>query len=318
MRRYTTRRLLLFGPTILASSFIVFGIMNILPGDVALVILASEEGGFREDEAELLREALGLNDPLPVQYGKWVWSMLSGEFGGDSLESREPLREIIARRFPVTLELALLTMAITLVVSLPLGVVAALHQDRPLDYLIRSVSILGLAMPNFWVALLLILGMVIFFNWVPPVIYRDLWEDPSGNLELIIWPALVVAWGFSSYLVRVTRATMLEVLRQDYIRTAFSKGLPQRTIVTRHALRNTLIPVVTLMGGHLDALLAGSVILENVFGVPGVGQGIVGAATSRDYPVIMSLAMILVFFALFVNLIIDLSYAFIDPRISYE
>ena len=302
----------------MAASLIVFGIMNILPGDVALVILASEEGGFREDEAELLREALGLNDPLPVQYGKWVWSMLSGEFGGDSLESREPLREIIARRFPVTLELALLTMAITLVVSLPLGVVAALHQDRPLDYLIRSVSILGLAMPNFWVALLLILGMVIFFNWVPPVIYRDLWEDPSGNLELIIWPALVVAWGFSSYLVRVTRATMLEVLRQDYIRTAFSKGLPQRTIVTRHALRNTLIPVVTLMGGHLDALLAGSVILENVFGVPGVGQGIVGAATSRDYPVIMSLAMILVFFALFVNLIIDLSYAFIDPRISYE
>ena len=302
----------------MASSLIVFGIMNILPGDVALVILASEEGGFREDEAEALRESLGLNDPLPVQYGKWVWSMLSGEFGGTSLESREPLREIIARRFPVTLELAVLTMAITLVVSLPLGVIAALQQDKPLDYLIRSVSILGLAMPNFWVALLLILGMVIFFNWVPPVIYRDLWEDPASNLELIIWPALVVAWGFSSYLVRVTRATMLEVLRQDYIRTAFSKGLTQKTIVTRHAFRNTLIPVVTLMGGHLDALLAGSVILENVFGVPGVGQGIVGAATSRDYPVIMSLAMILVFFALFVNLIIDLSYAVIDPRISYE
>jgi peptide/nickel transport system permease protein len=302
----------------MAASLIVFGIMNILPGDVALVILASEEGGFREDEAELLRESLGLNDPLPIQYGKWVWSMLSGEFGGDSLESREPLREIIARRFPVTLELALLTMVITLVVSLPLGVLAALQQDKPLDYLIRSISILGLAMPNFWVALLLILGMVIFFNWVPPVIYRDLWEDPLVNLELIIWPALVVAWGFSSYLVRVTRATMLEVLRQDYIRTAFSKGLTQNTIVTRHALRNTLIPVITLMGGHLDALLAGSVILENVFGVPGVGQGIVGAATSRDYPVIMSLSMILVFFALLVNLIIDLSYAIIDPRISYE
>jgi peptide/nickel transport system permease protein len=318
VRRYVTRRLLLFIPTLLVASLIVFGIMHVLPGDVALVILASEEGGFREEEAEILRKDLGLDRSLPVQYGSWIWSLASGGFGGTSLESREPIREIVARRFPVTVQLALLTLAITLVVSLPLGVIAALQQDKPLDYLIRSVSILGLAMPNFWVALLVILGMVLIFSWVPPVIYRDLWEDPVRNLELMIWPALVVAWGFSSYLIRVTRATMLEVLRQDYIRTAFSKGLTPNTVVVRHALRNTLIPVVTLMGGHLDALLAGSVILENVFGVPGVGQGIVGAATGRDYPVIMSLAMLLVFFALFINLIIDLSYAFIDPRISYD
>jgi peptide/nickel transport system permease protein len=218
----------------------------------------------------------------------------------------------------VTIQLALLTLAISLTVSIPLGIMAALHQDRPLDYAIRSVSILGLAMPNFWLALLVILGLAMIFTWGPPVIYRNFWQSPSTNFQIMIWPALVVSWGFSSYLIRVTRSTMLEVLRQDYIRTALSKGLEGRTVVTRHALRNALIPVVTLIGTHIDVLLGGSVILENVFGVPGVGQGIVDGASMRDYPVILSLAMILVFIALLVNLLVDLAYVLIDPRISYR
>jgi peptide/nickel transport system permease protein len=318
MRRYIAGRLLLFIPTLFAASIIVFGIMHALPGDVALVILGSDEGGFREADAQALRKELGLTDPLAVRYGKWVWSLVSGGFGGKSLESKEPIGEIVARRFPVTLQLAFLTLLITLTFSLPLGVIAALQQDRLADYVIRCISILGLAMPNFWVALLLLLGTVILFSWAPPVIYRNLWDAPASSFLILVWPALVVAWGFSSYLIRVTRSTMLEVLRQDYIRTAQSKGLAPGTVVLRHALRNALIPVVTLVGSHFDALLAGSVILENVFSVPGVGQGIVGAATARDYPVILSLAMVLVFFTLALNLLIDLAYVFIDPRISYE
>lgn len=319
MYRYVLRRVLLFAPTLLLASVLIFGIMRVLPGDVALAILGSGEdsGGTTLESAEALREQLGLNDPLVVQYGRWLWSMASGDFGGESLVTNEAIGEILARRFPVTIQLAALTLAITLVVSLPLGVIAALQQDRWPDYLVRGITVLGLAMPNFWVALLVLLGLVVVFVWSPPVIYVNFWESPGGNLQVLIWPALVVAWGFSSYLVRVTRAQVLEVLRQDYIRTAQSKGLALRTILTRHVMRNALIPIVTLIGTHLDASLSGSVILENIFGVPGVGQGIVLAANFRDWLVIQTLAMALVLITLTVNLVIDLTYALIDPRISY-
>ena len=318
VQQYLLRRVLLFVPTMVLASVFVFGVMHVLPGDVALAILGAEDESFRQEDVDILREALGLNDPVPVRYGKWAWSMLSGGFGGRSLNDNEPIGEIIARRFPVTLQLALLTFAITMVVSLPLGVLAALQQDKPVDYVIRSVSILGLAMPNFWVALLVIMGLVLVFLWGPPVIFRHVWVEPATAFQKLIFPALVLSWGSSSFIIRVTRATMLEVLRQDYIRTARSKGLGQRLVVTRHALRNALIPVVTLLGGHLDAQIAGTVILENVFGLPGVGQGIIDAATTRDYPVMVTLAMVLVVITLVTNLVIDIVYVFLNPRISYD
>ena len=322
MQKYILGRLILFIPALFGASVIVFGIMHILPGDVALAILgesAAEGGeGFNPEAVENLREALGIDGPVHVQYGRWLWSMVSGGFGGESLLEREPIGDIVARRFPVTLQLAALTFAITILVSIPMGVIAALYQDKWPDYIIRSASILGLAMPNFWVALLIILGLVRFFTWFPPVPYQNFWDAPSTNIQIMIWPALVLSWGSSSYLVRVTRAQMLEVLRQDYIRTAHSKGLAQSTIIARHAMRNALLPVITLLGGNLDFLLSGSVILENVFGVPGVGQGIIQAAIRQDWPVIVSLSMILVFITLIINLVVDLSYGFIDPRISYK
>ena len=320
MQRYLIRRILLFIPTVLIASFIVFGIMRFLPGDVALVILGGDDEaeGFYEEDLQNLREQLGLLDPFYEQYGRWAWSMVSGGYGGESLVSKEPIGEIIGRRMPVTVQLALITMVIAIVVSLPLGVVAALNHDRWSDYVARVVTILGLALPNFWVALLVILSLVLFFHWSPPIIYVNIWEDPWTYIQIAIWPAVVLAWGFSSYIARVTRANMLEVLRQDYVRTAYSKGLSQSTVVWRHALRNALIPVVTLIGGYLDGLLGGTIILESIFGMPGMGQGIVQAATIRDYPVIQSLAMFLVMLALSVNLFIDLIYVFIDPRISYE
>lgn len=318
MQRYLIQRFFLFVPTLFVSSIIVFGIMNVLPGDVAFAILDPSEESFSLEAVNALREELGLNDPLPVRYGRWAWSMLSGKFGGESLISNESISDIVARRLPVTIQLATLTFAITILVSFPLGVLAALYQDRWLDYIIRSVTILGLAMPNFWVALLVLLGLVVYFTWTPPVVYANFWDNPSTNLQILIWPAMVQAWGSSSFLARVTRAQVLEVLGQDYIRTARSKGLAQSTVIARHVMRNSLIPVVTLLGGHLANQLSGTVILENVFGVPGLGQGVIAAATLRDWPVMVSLAMVLVFITLAVNLLVDVIYVFIDPRISYK
>ena len=321
MQRYLVRRFLLFIPTLFIASIIIFGIMRFLPGDVALLILGGsgdEELVFTEKQLENLREQLGLNDPLLVQYGDWLRSLLRGDFGGESLTTKEPLAEILARRFPVTLQLTLITFAIAMSIALPLGVAAAIWQDRWPDYVARIVTILGLAMPNFWVALLVITGLIVFFSWAPPVIYVNFWEEPWTHLQIIIWPALVLSWGFSSYIARITRSTMLETLRQDYIRTARSKGLAERAVIWRHALRNALIPVVTIAGGFFGSLISGTVILETVFSIPGLGQGIVSAATSRDYPVIQTLTLFLVFLQLSVNLTVDIIYVFINPRITYR
>ena len=321
MQRYLVRRFLLFIPTLFIASIIIFGIMRFLPGDVALLILGGsgdEQLIFTEKQLENLRDQLGLNDPLLVQYGDWVWSLLRGDFGGESLTTKEPLGEIIARRLPVTLQLTLLTFTIAIVIALPLGVAAAIWQDRWPDYLARITTILGLALPNFWVALLVITGLIVFFSWAPPVIYVNSWEEPWTHLQIIIWPALVLSWGFSSYVARVTRSTMLETLRQDYIRTARSKGLAERAVIWRHALRNALIPVVTIAGGFFGSLISGTVILETIFGIPGLGQGIVSAATTRDYPVIQTLTLLLVLLQLSVNLTIDIIYVFLNPRITYR
>ncbi len=320
MQRYIIRRLSLYIPTLLMASLMIFGIMRYLPGDVALIILggdAEESMTFTGTAYENLRAQLGLDEPLPVQYGKWLWSMVSGEFGGESLQTDEPIRSMIARRVPVTLQLGALTLFIGLSVSLPMGVVAAVRQDKWADYVVRTAAYLGNAMPNFWVALLVILGLVTYFQWSPPVIYENLWDDPGVHLQIIIWPALVLSWGWTASIARMTRSTMLETLRQDYIRTARSKGLNERVVLWQHAMKNALIPVITVAGLQVESVLSGSLILENIFGVPGIGQGVVAAASARDYPVIQSLTMLLVFIALSINLLVDLAYAFVDPRIKY-
>ena len=319
MQRYLARRLLLFIPTLLLASLVIFAIMRVIPGDVAIVILGGgdEETPFTQEQLDSLRETLGLADPLPVQYGKWVWSLVNGKFGGKSIVDREPISEIIARRFPVTAQLALYTLVLAMVISLPLGVVAAIHQNRWPDYAARVFALASHSMPNFWVALMIILGLVVVFRWTPPLYYANLWENPSDHFQKVIWPVLILGLGWSS-VVRVTRSNMLEVLRQDYVRTARSKGLVERVVIGRHALRNALIPVITVAGGHFESLMSGTVILESVFSVPGLGQGIVIAANTRDYPVIQSLALLLVFLTLSINLLVDIAYAFLDPRIRYS
>ncbi len=311
--------MILFVPTLLIASLTIFGLMRVLPGDVAAVIAgtADSEAGAQAEELEIIREELGLNDPLPIQYGRWIWSMVNGSFGGESLWDGEELKDVIGRRLPVTLQLALYTVLISLL-AIPLGILAALNRDRWPDYVIRVTTIAGHAMPNFWIALVLLLVLVLYFSWTPPLIYDNFWENPGLHMQKMVWPALTLAWGYSSYVTRVVRSNVLEVMPQDYIRTARSKGLSSSIVVSRHVLRNALIPVITLAGLQLAALLSGTVILESIFGLPGIGQGIVMGAQTRDYPVVQSLAMLLVFLMLSVNLVVDLVYGLIDPRISYS
>jgi peptide/nickel transport system permease protein len=322
MQKYIARRMVLFIPTLVLASLLIFGILRILPGDVALAILGQESveggGGFTEAQIEALREDLGLNDPLPVQYGKWVWSMVNGEFGGTSIRTNEDLSDIIARRLPVTLQLALYTIVLSMVIAVPMGVFSALYQDKWPDYVLRITAILGQSMPNFWIALLLLLFMVTVIGWSPPLGYVNIWTDPFHHIQIVIWPSLILAWRFSAYVTRVTRSGMLEVLAQDYVRTAKAKGLSQRLVVQRHSMPNALIPVITLGGLEVSTLLGGTVILENIFGIPGVGQGLVEAATGRDFPVVQSLAMMLVFFMLALNLVVDIAYSYVDPRVRYS
>ena len=318
MQQYLARRLLLFIPTLLLASLGIFAIMRVLPGDVAMMIIGGDESGpMAVDLLDKINEELGLADPLPVQYGKWAWSMVNGRFGGNSLLDGEPIATTISSRLPITLQLTVYTMVIAWIFSVPMGVLAAVYQNRWPDYVVRVVTLLGHAMPNFWVALILILVMLVFFSWTPPLFYTDVWEDPWNHIQKLIWPALVLAWGYSSYLTRVTRSSMLEVLRQDYVRTARSKGLAEQIVVYRHALRNAFIPVVTLGGLQLVSLLSGTVILESIFSIPGIGQAIVIAATQRDYPVIQSLTMLLVFMMLTLHIIVDVVYGIVDPRIKF-
>lgn len=320
MRQYLLRRLLLFFPTLVVASLAIFIIMRMLPGDVALLILGGQDANspVAAQQLEAYRQALGLNDPYPVQYAGWVWSLLNGTWGGASLFDRESVGAIIARRLPVTLQLAAYAVIISALISIPLGVIAAVRQDRWPDYLVRVITIAGNAMPNFWIALLVLLSLSLYLAWAPPVFYKNLWEDPATHLQKVLFPTLILAWGFSANVTRVTRASMLEVLRQDYVRTAQAKGLAGKVVLLRHALRNALMPVITLSGLQLAGLLGGTVILETIFGLPGLGQGIVLAASTRDYPVIQSLVMLLVFMMLALNLVIDACYGFIDPRVSYR
>jgi len=316
---YITRRVLLFFPTLFFASLLIFGAMRILPGDVASHILLDEEGAYVTEEAyEKLQEQLGLTDPLPVQYGKWIWSMVNGELGGHSLITKEPISEIVSRRIVVTAQMAAYTIVLTMLIAIPLGVLAAVYQNKWPDYLIRTFTIAGHAIPNFWLALMVLLMLVVYFEWSPPLRYKTLWEDPAAHLLKMIWPVAILTWGYTAFLTRITRSNILETLQQDYIRTARSKGLHEAVILSRHALRNALIPVITVAGFYLGFLLSGSLILENIFGVPGIGQGIIYAANERDYPVIQSLTLLMVAILLGVNLIIDMLYTVIDPRISYS
>lgn len=318
MQSYILRRVLLFIPTMVILSLLVFLFLRIIPGDPAELVLGGAIGGgsFSQEDLENVRRALGTDRPVHEQYGKWIWDVLQGDFG-TSYARNVSISEELKDRIPLTLELAALAIVISFVVALPLGVISALAQDTPFDYLARIVSFVGVAVPNFVVGLVTIYLLVQFFDWIPPFGYTTPWEDLGKNLEQVIFPALTLAVFMMAFIARVTRSSMLEVLREDYIRTARAKGLREMSIVFLHALKNASLPILTVTGWGFGILLGGAVIVEQIFVLPGMGAFLVDAIFARDYPVIQAEVLVIAGMVLLVNLVVDLMYGFLDPRIRY-
>ena len=316
MKAYVIRRLLLMIPTLFILTVIVFLTVRFIPGDAIDTMMLRLEL-FDFDRDDLLR-SLGLDVPVHVQYGRWISGiLLRGTFGESLFGGATPIEERILAKLPVTLELGLMSIAIALLIALPVGIYSAVRQDQFGDFVGRSVAVIGLAAPNFWLGTMVIIYPAIWWGWTPPLEYVPLAEDPSANLGILLVPALILGTAMSAHTMRLTRTMMLEVLRQDYIRTAWAKGMSERLVVIRHAVKNAMIPVVTGIGLSLPLLVGGSVIMENIFNLPGLGRLMVTALQDRDYPVISAVNL---FFAVAVavfNLLIDLIYPYLDPRVRH-
>ena len=314
MKRYILRRVALAIPTLVLVSVIVFALMRFMPGDVATRMV---EGHAYAPTLQALRHDLGLDRPVHVQYLDWIGGIvLRGDFG-QSYWTRQPILQEFARRFPVTLELAALTILVSVMLGIAIGIVSAVRQDTASDYVGRVLAILALSVPYFGLAVLVVVLPSIYFKWTPVWTYVALSADPLANLKIMAVPALVFGVTRAGPIMRIMRSALLDVLRQDYIRTAWSKGLGERTIVLRHALKNAMIPVISLIGLQIPFYIGGSVIIEAIFRLPGVGLFFFEALTRLDYPVVQSVNLIIAAMVVGLNLLIDLSYAFLDPRIRY-
>lgn len=320
MRAYAIRRFLLVIPTLLILTIIVFFMVRFIPGNVLDLMLAQldEASGDIEVDRAKLEHMMGLDVPVHVQYGKWLWGIVSRGDLGKSLWQNRSLVDLIKPKIPVTVELSILSMVLGILFSVPIGVYAAVRQDTLTDYIMRTISILALAVPAFWIAVMVMIYPAIWWNWAPPMEYIPLVKDPLGNLGQFLLPAAIMALFTSGGTMRITRTMMLEVMRQDYIRTAWAKGLKERVVVIRHAVRNTLIPVITIVGGMIPSLLGGSVIMEQIFNLPGLGRFLLEAVRMRDYSIISGYNLIMSIFVMLVIVVTDLSYAYVDPRIRYR
>jgi peptide/nickel transport system permease protein len=321
MGTYIIRRLFGLIPILIGISIIVFLIMRMLPGDVAAMILMgggedSTSGVSAEAVAEL-REQLGLNAPLWKQYIDWMWGIVRLD-AGVSLWTQKPVFDEIFSRLPLTLELAVMGLLLSLVIAIPVGVISALKQNSWVDYLFRSFSIMGLAIPGFWLATMLILGLTVFFNWTPPLGYVGLTQDPWKNIQQLFLPAIVIGYSNAAIIARMTRSAMLEVLREDYVRTAWAKGLNLRSILSVHALRNAMLPILTLAAIELGHLLSGTVVMETIFTLPGIGRYLIDAIFHRDYPVVQAIILLMGVLFVTLNLLVDILYGVLDPRIRYS
>jgi peptide/nickel transport system permease protein len=316
MHKYVIRRLMLAIPVLFLSSLVVFGLMRVMPGD-ALVALMGESGNVGERELAKLRRDLGLDRPYHEQYLIWVWQLVSLD-PGHSIFTNEPIPVALRKAIPVTLELATLAMILGLAIAIPIGVLSATRQDTASDYAGRMLAVSGLSLPDFWLGTLVITFAAIWFQWIPPIGYVSFWEAPWRNLQQFLLPAAVLGFRLSAATMRMTRSTVLEVLREDYVRTAWAKGLAGRLVVYKHALKNALIPVVTIVGGQLGTLLAGTVVVETIFALPGMGRLTVEAILFRDYPVVQTNVMLVAATLVTLNLVVDLTYAWLDPRIRYR
>lgn len=318
MKAYAIRRFLLIIPTLLILTLILFVMIRMIPGSI-IDLMASEhvaQSGV-EFAPEDIEAMLGLDKPIYAQYGEWMWGLLHGDLG-KSLWTQRSMVDELRVRLPVTAELSLFAMILGIILSVPIGVYAAIRQDTIADYIMRTISIAALAIPSFWIATMVIVYPSIWWGWMPPIEYIPLVKDPLANLGQFLLPAAIMALATSGGLMRITRTMMLEVMRQDYIRTAWSKGLKERIVILRHAVKNTLIPVITIIGGRIPALLGGSVIIEQIFDMPGMGRYLLDAIQSRDYLVVSGWNLVISGVVLLTIVLTDLSYAFVDPRIRYR
>jgi peptide/nickel transport system permease protein len=311
---YIVRRLLALIPTLLFASLIVFATVRMIPGDVIDMMLSQNDLAADKLSREQLVQALGLDKPMAEQYLIWIAGILKGDFGR-SLWQSTPVLELVLQRLPVTFELGVIALAVGLVIALPIGVYSAVRQDTVGDFVARSFSILLLAVPSFWMGTMVMVFPSIWWGWSPEVNYVKFADDPIQNLKQIIVPAMVLGASLSAVTMRMTRTMMLEVLRQDYIRTARAKGLNQRLVIMRHALRNALIPVITLVGLQAPLLIGGAIIIEQIFVIPGMGLLLLEAVNQRDYPIVTGVFLTVGLAVMLINLMVDLSYGLLDPRV---
>ena len=323
MSKYVIKRVLLMFPTILGAGVIVFLMMRLLPGDICLVRVAGDGMGVSEEALAICRETFGLHKPLWAQFLDFVVGYATFDLGV-SMWTTNPITHEIGLRFQLSLQIAIMATLTAVVIALPLGVLSAIRQNTWIDYVVRTFAIAGIAIPSFWLGIMIILGMLILTQiwfgtpWMLPVEYRPIWEDPIHNISQTIWPALATGYRYSAVITRMTRSAMLEVLREDYIRTARAKGLLEKVIRTRHALKNAMLPVATLIGIEFAFLIGGLVVTEQVFNLNGLGQLFVDAVGVSDYTLVQALVMLVVTVFVVTNLIVDLVYAWLDPRIHYS
>jgi peptide/nickel transport system permease protein len=314
--RYIVRRVLLMIPTLIGAAILVFVLMRAVPGDIVEMRYAGSAGASKA-ALDLERAKLGLDKPAWRQFTDWMLGVAVGDLG-KSMWTGRPVSYEIGIRFQLSLEVAIIATILATVLAIPLGTLAALKQDTWVDYTVRVVSIAGLATPSFWLGILMIIAFLLLFRWTPPMTYVPIWVDPIRNLSQLIWPALATGYRYSAVATRMTRSSVLEVLREDYIRTARAKGMVEKLIVNRHALKNALLPVITVIGLEFAFLIGGLVVTEQVFNLNGLGMLFVKSVEQQDYTLVQGLVMLVVFISIFSNFVVDLFYAWLDPRIQYN
>lgn len=319
MRAYILRRLALFVPTAFGVSVFIFLMLHVIPGDYATsVLLRGRDRTIIATQADFdrIREQLGLDGSLPRQYIRWAGNFVQGDFG-ESWTNKRPVIDRMAPRIALSAELAFLSIVLAMIIAIPGGIIAAVKQDTWIDYTLRTLSMGFDSAPNFWLALLLIVGLLWVFDWIPPISYRTPWENPWQNFQILIFPALIIGARSSAGMLRMTRSSVLEVLREDYVRTANAKGLARPNVLFIHVLRNAMLPVITLAGFEVVILMGGLVVIEQVFNLPGIGKLLIQGVAARDYPVIQAIIMFVAGIVLVANLVVDVLYSWFDPRIRY-
>jgi peptide/nickel transport system permease protein len=314
MLAFLARRVLLIIPTLLGVAVAVFFLIRVMPGDVVVVKLRADGAVISQETIDAERKRLGLDKPLYQQFGEYMWGLARLDLGR-SLWTNRPVFDEIAVRFPVSFQVAIMATVIAVLIAVPLGLLSALYRDTWVDWIVRIIAVTGLAIPSFWLGMLIILGLLAMFNWLPKIEYVSIFKDPVANLSQLIWPALAVGYRYAAVATRMMRSALLEVLREDYIRTARAKGLYRSLITRRHALRNAMLPVVTVVGLEFAFLIGGLVVTEQVFNLNGIGKLFVDATTRGDFNLIQGLVLLIAVIFIAVNLIVDLMYAWLDPRI---